>query len=159
MTDIFDTTILCKHCNLKMQPSVVSRNGLELRAIKCPKCGDTIVHPADLNGMENFKDLKDKTFNVKLRIVGNSHAVSIPKEIIDFVENHHKAMRTQMDDMVKLCFKDFDTLSLRFGDEFDEDDDEESEEDEENEEKDVNESHKRLNNKREVYPNEKKRRY
>ena len=114
MTDIFDTTILCKKCNKSMERTIVNRNGLELRAVKCAKCGDTIIHPADLNGLENFNDLKDKTFNVKLRVVGNSHAVSIPKEIIDFMENHHKSMKKQMDDMVSMCFKDFDTLSLRF---------------------------------------------
>ena len=117
MTDIFDATILCKHCNIKMQPSVVSRQGFELRAVKCAKCGDTIIHPADANGMENFNNLKNKTFSVKLRMVGNSHAVSIPKEIIDFMEEQHKNMRRRMDDMVSLCFEDFDKLSLRFGDE------------------------------------------
>ena len=141
MTDIFDTTILCKKCNVRMQPSVVNRNGLELRAVKCPKCGDVIVHPADLNGMENFKDLKDKTFNVKLRVVGNSHAVSIPKEIIDFMENHNKSMRRQMDDMVRMCFEDFDTLSLRFGDEFD-DEEEDDNDDSEDKEEDVTENTK-----------------
>ncbi len=122
MTDIFDATILCKKCNLKMQPTIVNRDGLELRAVRCPKCRDSIVHPADANGLEHFSNLKGKTFNVKLRIVGNSHAISIPKEIIDFMEVQHKTMRKRMDDMVKLCFEDFDRLSVHFGDEFDEGD-------------------------------------
>jgi len=117
MTDIFDAKILCKKCNAEMKPGIVNRNGFELRAMECPNCGDRILHPADLNGLENFKDLKGKTFSVKLRMVGNSHAVSIPKEIIDFMERMHKQMRRQMDDMVSLCFEDFDRLSLRFGDE------------------------------------------
>jgi hypothetical protein len=107
----------------------VNKQGLELRAVKCPKCEDVIIHPADANGLANFNDMKGKTFNVKLRVVGNSHAVSIPKEIIDFMESHHKNMKKQMDDMVRMCFQDFDTLSLRFGDEYDED---ESNNDEEN---------------------------
>ncbi len=123
MTDIFDTTILCKKCNVKMNTSVVRKNGLELRAVKCGKCGDVIVHPADLNGMEQFKDLKDKKFNVKLRMVGNSHAISIPKEIVDFMNERHRSMKRQMDDMVSLWFDDFDTLKLGFFDENDFDED------------------------------------
>lgn len=117
MTDIFDATILCKNCHIAMKPNVIERDGLELRAVVCPKCHDKILHPADVNGLEHFKDLRGKTFTVKLRMVGNSHAVSIPKEIIDFMEEQHKFMKRRMDDMVKLCFEDFGRLSLRFDDE------------------------------------------
>lgn len=120
MTDIFDTTILCKNCHTRMKPGVVHREGFELRAVKCEKCADVIIHPADLNGVQNFKSLKDKNFHVKLRMVGNSHAISIPKEIVDFINERHKSMRKQMDDMVKLCFEDFDTLKIMFRDEEDE---------------------------------------
>jgi hypothetical protein len=100
-----------------MQPSIVNKQGFELRAVECPKCSDVIIHPADMNGFDQFRDLKGKTFNVKLRIVGNSHAISIPKEIIDFMEEQHRMMKKTMDDMVGICFEDFDRLSLRFGDE------------------------------------------
>jgi hypothetical protein len=118
MTDIFDTTIVCKKCDVKMQPTIVNHQGFELRAVKCAKCKDIIVHPADANGLQHFNNLKGKTFSVKLRVVGNSHAISIPKEIIDFMEEQHKTMRKRMDDMVRLCFEDFDKLSVRFGDEY-----------------------------------------
>jgi len=117
MTDIFDTKILCKNCNIQMQKTIVNRNGLELRAVECTKCHDKIIHPADLNSMEHFKDLKGKTFEVKLRMVGNSHAISIPKEIVDFMNERHRDMKRNMDEMVKLCFEDFGRLSLIF-DEF-----------------------------------------
>lgn len=116
MTDIFDTKILCKKCNTQMNPIIVNRNGLELRAVECPNCHDKIIHPADLNGLEQFKDLREKKFNVKLRMVGNSHAISIPKQIIDFINERHKETRKEMDDMVSLCFDDFDTLKLSFDD-------------------------------------------
>ncbi|MEK6856070.1 MAG: hypothetical protein AABX66_02850 [Nanoarchaeota archaeon] len=117
MTDIFDTRVVCKHCNREMQKTLVERDGLELRAVRCPNCKDVIVHPADLNGIEHFKDLKDKEFNVKLRMVGNSHTISIPKEIIDFLNERHREMKREMDDMVRLCFDDFDTLRVSFSDE------------------------------------------
>ena len=117
MTDIFEATILCRNDGIKMKPTIINRNGLELRAVECPKCHDKIIHPADLNAQENFKDLRDKKFNVKLRMVGNSHAISIPKEIIDFMNERHRDMRSDMDDMVRLWFDDFDTLKLSFFDE------------------------------------------
>ena len=117
MIDIFDTKILCKKCDKEMEHCVVERDGLQLRAVKCSKCNDKIIHPSDLNGMERFNDIRGKTFSVKLRMVGNSHAVSIPKEIVDFINGQHRAMKGQMDDMVKLCVEDFRRLRLEFGDE------------------------------------------
>jgi DNA-directed RNA polymerase subunit RPC12/RpoP len=126
MTDIFDMRILCKKCNAEMKPKVFEKNGLQLRAIECPRCKDKIIHPADLNCMNRYNDLKGKTYNVKLRMVGNSHAVSIPKEIVDLInEQHrlmseqHKRMNREMEDFVKLAFEDFGKLRLTFWDEED----------------------------------------
>lgn len=107
-----------------MQPTIVDKNGFELRAVKCKECGDTIIHPADINGFEHFNNLRGKRFNVKLRMVGNSHAISIPKEIVDFIHEQHRQMRKQMDDMVNLWFEDFETLRVSFGDDFINDEDE-----------------------------------
>ena len=127
MTDIFDAKIMCKNCNVQMKPRVLEKEGLQLRAVECPKCKDKIIHPADLNCQNHFNDLKGKTFNVKLRMVGNSHAVSIPKEIVDLMNEQHKIMSERhrriskdMDEMVRLAFEDFGKLSLNF---FGEDDD------------------------------------
>ena len=117
MTDIFDATILCKHCNSKMEPVIVDRSGLELRAVACPNCGDKIIHPADMNSLNQFNDLKGKTFSVKLRMVGNSHAISIPKEIVDFMNDMQRQSHRHMDEMVRLCFEDFRNLRVIFGDE------------------------------------------
>jgi hypothetical protein len=103
-----------------MKPTTVHQEGFELRAVQCRKCKDTILHPADAQSMHHFQDLKGKTFQVKLRMVGNSHAISIPKEIVTFMHEHQRAfgqMRSEMDEMVRLCFEDFDRLSVRFGEE------------------------------------------
>lgn len=113
MADIFDNTILCKKCNQEMKKGIVNKSGFELRAVKCLNCKQQIIHPADINGFEDFKNLKGKTYNVKLRVVGNSHAISIPKEIVDFM----KQQEEMIDDMVKLCFEDGRKLNLTFGDE------------------------------------------
>ncbi len=124
MTDIFDTKIVCKNCNIQMKPKILEREGLQLRAVECPKCGDKIVHPADLVCLNKFNDVKDKTFNVKLRMVGNSHTISIPKEIVDLMNEQqrimrerHKTMNRDFDDIVRLAFEDFGRLSLNFFDE------------------------------------------
>lgn len=116
MTDVFDAKITCKNCDREMRQGFVNKKGVQLRVVKCISCGDTIIHPADLNCLNHYKDLKGKTFNVKLRVIGNSHAISIPKEIVNFINEMHKNSSREMDDMVRLCFDDFRKLSLRFGD-------------------------------------------
>ncbi len=114
MTDIFDAKITCKKCGVEMKQGIVNKSGMELRAVICPKCSDKIIHPADLNCLSEFNDLKGKKFNVKLRMVGNSHAISIPKEIFDFINGQNRQMERDMDDMVRLCFEDFDRLTVKF---------------------------------------------
>lgn len=113
MTDIFDNTILCRKCNAKMQKTQIAKNGFLFRAMACPKCNEKIIHPADEHEYNKFVDLKNKEFHVKMRLVGNSYAVSIPKEIVSFMREQEKIMN----DMVRLCFEDIGKLSLNFGEE------------------------------------------
>ena len=109
--DIFDNTILCKRCDTKMKKAKVVRNGFIFRAVVCPKCHARIIHPSDEQEYNKFKDLRNKEFRVKMRLVGNSYAVSIPKEIVSFMEEQEKVM----DQMVKLCFEEMGRVSLNFG--------------------------------------------
>ncbi|MFH1310989.1 MAG: hypothetical protein ABIH65_01130 [Nanoarchaeota archaeon] len=111
MTDIFDNTILCKKCNLKMKRAEIEKNGFILRTVICPECNEKIIHPADEQEYAKFINLKNKEFRVKMRLVGNSYAVSIPKEIVLFIREQEKIMN----DMVRLCFEDSGRLSLNFG--------------------------------------------
>ena|SRR3989344_7683348 len=117
MTDIFDTTIMCKRCGEEMEQTTVHKAGLELRAIECPKCNDKIIHPEDKAHFDQYNTLKGKTYHVKLRMVGNSHAISIPKEIVSFIQQQEK----MMDDMVRLCFEDMRNLRIQFSEEDEED--------------------------------------
>lgn len=96
-----------------MQKAKAMKNGFIFRLMLCPNknCNEKIIHPIDEENYKKFKNLKDKEFRVKMRLVGNSYAVSIPKEIVSFM-NHEKKI---MDEMVKLCFEDLNRLSLRFG--------------------------------------------
>ena len=111
--DIFENTILCKNCDRKMERADVLRNGYSLRAMVCKGCNERIIHPSDEENYNKFINLKNKEFSVKMRLVGNSYAVSIPKEIVSFMN----AKRKIMDDMVRLCFEEMGKVSLSFGDE------------------------------------------
>ena len=109
--DIFENTIICKNCSVRMKPANIPRNGFILRAVVCPKCETKIIHPHDEHSFQDFTNLRNKQFNVKMRFVGNSYAVSIPKEIVNFIKEHEQIMN----DMVKLCFEEFGTVRLDFG--------------------------------------------
>ena len=113
MTDIFDNTILCRKCGTKMQKANLVKNNFSFRALICPKCKEKIIHPADEQEYNRFIDLKNKEYRVKMRLVGNSYTVSIPKEIVSFMREQEK----MMNDMVRLCFEDMGKLSLDFQDE------------------------------------------
>jgi hypothetical protein len=108
--DIFDNPILCKKCGKQMQKVEIIKNGFKLRSVTCPKGHEKILHPVDKEEYKKFINLKNKEFKVKMRIVGNSYAVSIPKEIVSFIHEQEKIL----DDMVKLCFEDARKLSLTF---------------------------------------------
>ncbi len=110
MEDIFDNIILCNKCNKKMKPSLLSRNGFNLRIVKCENCGKSIIHPEDKKEYEEFVRLKQKEYNVKMRMVGNSYAVSIPREIVDFMQEQE----SMMNNMVKLCFEEAGKIRLDF---------------------------------------------
>ncbi|MFA5019580.1 MAG: hypothetical protein WC533_00600 [Candidatus Pacearchaeota archaeon] len=111
--DLFENTILCKNCNVKMQKIKFEKNGFCFRAVECSKCHNKIIHPEDQQEYEHFLRLRHKRFNVKLRIVGNSYTVSIPKEIVHFINEQNKVM----DEMVRLSFERMGKLSLMFNEE------------------------------------------
>ncbi len=93
-----------------MQPEQIVKKGFILRTLKCESCKNTIIHPEDLKEYENFQDIKKKNFKVKLRYVGNSYAVSIPKEIINFMNEQEE----EMNKVVNLCMEEMGKLSLNF---------------------------------------------
>jgi len=94
-----------------MQKSEMVKNGFLIRFVFCPKCKTKIIHPVDEQEYNKFINLKNKEFRVKMRLVGNSYAVSIPKEIVSFMERQEKIMN----EMVRLCFEETGRVSLNFG--------------------------------------------
>lgn len=116
MADLFDNIVHCGKCKARMQKGSMVKEGFSIRILQCPKCSNKIYHPVDIEEHKKFAELKNKAFKVKLRIVGNSYAVSIPKEIVDFIHEQEKIMN----DMVNLCFEEAGKLSLIFKKELEE---------------------------------------
>jgi len=110
MNDIFDNTIICKDCNVKMNKFQCIKNGFTFRAVQCDKCGAKIIHPQDKAEYEHYNNLRNKSFSVKMRMVGNSYTISIPREIANFINEQNRVM----DDMVRLNLERMGKLSLIF---------------------------------------------
>ncbi len=96
-----------------MEKGNVVKNGFSLRALKCLKCHSIIIHPKDETEYKNFVNLRKKKFAVKLRMVGNSYTISIPREIVNFINEQNKVLN----EIVKLNFEGMKKLSLVFDDE------------------------------------------
>ena len=106
MRDIYETTVLCDSCHGETQKSSVERNGFLLRSWHCLSCNKQWYHPSDVQAYDEFVRLKQKDFQVKLRSVGNSWIVSIPKEIIRFQEiSATKVVNLQMDEPGKVVLR------------------------------------------------------
>jgi len=117
MIDIFNEIIMCNKCGKKMINSEIIKNGFHIRTLECQKCGKKIYHPADVEEYNKFNSLKRRPFSVKLRMVGHSYVVSIPREIIDFQNKMENEMKRQMENlnkMVRLCLEEPKKISLMF---------------------------------------------
>jgi DNA-directed RNA polymerase subunit RPC12/RpoP len=124
--DLFENIVLCKNCGKKMKPSFVEKEGFRIRALICPSCSNKILHPTDIEEFNKFNSLKHRQFQVKLRLVGNSYTVSIPREIVNFMreeepESIHKKMQDHMhkqmqvmEQMVTMAMEEANKIGLSF---------------------------------------------
>lgn len=110
MSDIFNATILCENCNKKLQKTLLIKEGIQVRALKCPDCKKIYIHPEDKQKLEQFEKLKNKKYQVKLRMVGNSYTVSIPREIISYQDELQK----KLNKMLFLALEEPEKLSIFF---------------------------------------------
>lgn len=110
MADIFENTIVCDQCNKKTEKGHLIKEGFRLRAWRCKECNKEWLHPLDLQDYKNFSKIRNKNFSVKLRLVGNSYTVSIPREIIEFEEE----MQKEINQIIKMTLEEPEKLSLFF---------------------------------------------
>jgi len=108
--DIFNAKVHCNQCNKQTEKTVVIKNGFKLRALHCKNCNHYFYHPSDLEEHKRFQQLRNKHFHVKLRMVGNSYTISIPREIIDFRE---ECLR-DMNKILYLSLEEPEKLSIFF---------------------------------------------
>ncbi len=114
MEDMFNATIICDKCGKKAQNIEIIKDGFRLRIKQCPGCGRKWYHPLDLEEYKNFSKLREKNFEVKLRFVGNSFCVSIPREIISFQEDMMNEMKEKMNQMIRMNLDSPEKLTLYF---------------------------------------------
>jgi hypothetical protein len=114
MKDIFDGIILCSKCKQEMKKGVAIRDGFRIRYAYCKKCNERLWHPGDLASYKNFSNLKRREFRVKLRVVGNSYAVTLPKEIINFIKEIEKEFNIKANEEIKLMLDELGKLKLIF---------------------------------------------
>lgn len=116
MSDIYDNKIICNRCDNETLKAHIVRDGFKIRAWTCKPCNQVWEHPSDKQDYENFSRIRNKRFRVKLRMVGNSYTVSIPKEIIEFEKDMIKELEN-MDKIVRMSLEKPRKLSLFFYDE------------------------------------------
>lgn len=103
VNDLFETNVMCGQCHKETEKSESEKDGYKIRCWKCTHCKKQWLHPGDLEAYKKFIELKRKEFEVKLRQVGNSWSVSIPKEIIRFEEvSETKIIRMSLDEPGKV---------------------------------------------------------
>jgi len=118
MEDLFNAKVHCNQCNKPTEKTIIIKNGFKLRALKCNNCNKHYYHPADLEEQRKFQELKSRQFQVKLRMVGNSYTISIPREIIDFREECLRDMKRDMNRMLYLSLEEPEKLSIFFNKRF-----------------------------------------
>jgi len=109
MEDIFNTNIVCNKCNTKTNRILKNINNFKLRTWQCPNCKKEWIHPLDQKNLQKFNKIKNKNYSVKLRVVGNSYTVSIPKEIILFHQ-----LEKEVNKIIKMSLEEPEKLSLFF---------------------------------------------
>ena len=114
MKDIFDAKVHCNQCNKQTEKTIIIKDGFKLRALRCNNCNKHYYHPSDLEEQKRFQELRNKQFQVKLRMVGNSYTISIPREIIDFREECLKDMNQNMNKMLFLSLEEPEKLTIFF---------------------------------------------
>lgn len=88
-----------------MERGIALKEGFRLRVFQCPNCKARYFHPSDLDKLNEFQKIKEKQFNMKLRMVGNSFTISIPKEIVRFTH-------VKEDSIIALSMEDPDNVRI-----------------------------------------------
>ncbi len=93
----FENLKLKCECNGNMKKIKTEWKGIEVRGWRCEKCGEELIHPLDAQrALEIDKAKIKKELQVKLRKVGKSNVVTIPKILIE-TENLRSGQKMKWD--------------------------------------------------------------
>ena len=109
IADLFENIIICKDCNKKTKQISVNKEGFNLRALQCTNCNKIWYHPEDMLEYRKFNKIRSKKYRIKLRMVGNSFCVSIPREIIQFQQ-----LERELDKMLDMALEEPGKLTIFF---------------------------------------------
>ncbi len=83
MRDLWDAEHRCTNCNSIMKKDTMTIEGMKIRAWKCSKCDEIVLHPEDAQKMLVFNKIK-KGISVKVGVLGESLIIRFPKEVAEF---------------------------------------------------------------------------
>lgn len=81
--DLWDAEHRCANCDSQMKKDFMSMEGMKVRAWKCPKCKEIVLHPEDAQKMLVFNKIK-RGIPVKVGELGESLIIRFPKEVAEF---------------------------------------------------------------------------
>ncbi len=113
MKTISNARVLCPECDKETIKRFEIRQGFKLNFFECPICSERFYDSSEIKEFGEFKKLRARRFDVKLRMVGNSFSVTIPREIIEFEEKFAQ-MEKEMDNMMRLSLDEPGKIRLRF---------------------------------------------
>lgn len=77
------------HCGGATEKIMTQWKRFPVRAWKCEKCGEEILHPVDAQkALELAKAIKNGELSVKVRRVGKSLTMTIPKKLAELFNLH-----------------------------------------------------------------------
>ncbi|MCK5561883.1 MAG: hypothetical protein KAJ51_14885 [Thermoplasmata archaeon] len=86
--DLDKIKITCS-CGGKTKKITTAWKKIPVRAWKCNKCGEEILHPLDAEkAMIIAKAIENKEFSVKVRKVGKSLTMTIPNKLAKYMDLH-----------------------------------------------------------------------
>ena len=81
--DLWEAEHRCTNCNSTMKKEFISMEGMKVRAWKCIKCDEIVLHPGDAQKMLVFNKIKHG-IPVKIGALGESLIMRFPKEVAEF---------------------------------------------------------------------------
>ena len=81
--DLWEAEHHCTICNGQMKRDFMQMEGMKVRAWKCIKCEEIVLHPEDAQKMLVFNKMK-RGIPVKVGTLGESLIIRFPKEVAEF---------------------------------------------------------------------------